>query len=151
VSDCDVCNDFSLLQKATCDEKSYRWGVLKSLCYLIELLSTEEASAVTVTNILPQVVKTAVQVEASYAIFATVGLISSVKKLNSIRVVNNTDADLDFSYDGGASTAFTVLAGTIYTEAINITLSTTTALQMKKGTGETASNGSVYIEGRYNS
>ena len=147
--DCDVCNNPTLLQKATCDEKSFRWSVVKSLCYLIELLSTEEEELLPITVVLPQVAKTAIQVESGYATFATVGLINTTKQLNSLRVVNNTDADLDFSYDGGATVAFTVLAATVYQETLNITLNTTTDLQMKKSAGQTAGVGRVLLEGRY--
>lgn len=151
MSDCDVCNDFELLQKATCDEKSYRWSVLKSLCYLITLLETETTELPPTTNILPQVTKTAAQLTASYTSFTSVGLINSTKQLNLIRVLNGTDCDLDFSFDGGANTAFTVQAGTTYQEEVSLILSSTTSLVMKRAAGQTAGIGSVLIEGRYNS
>lgn len=149
MSSCDVCNNAKLLQAATCDEKAYRWSVLKSLCYIIEALETEEPQVVPETVILPSVTKTAAQVESGYSSFSTIGLVDSVKKLNYLRISNNTDCDLQFSTDGGASVAFTVLAGSTYSRSLNLTVSATTSLQMRKVSGETASIGTVYIEGDY--
>ncbi len=151
MSECDVCNDFALLQKATCDEKSYRWSVVKTLCFIVALLETEEEELPATTTVLPQVVKTAAQLTSSYSSFASTGLLDTTKQLNKVRVVNNTDADLDFSYDGGAETAFTVLAYSTYQEDLNMILSGITSFQMKIADSQTAGVGSVYIEGRYNS
>lgn len=151
MSECDVCNDFSLLQKATCDEKAFNWAVLKTLCAINTSLTTlvEEEDVPPDTVILEQVVKTAAQIEASYGTFASVGLIDSTKKLSYIRVVNTSDVDLEFSYDAGDTTAFTVLSGTQYTRELNLSLSTTTSLQMQKVSGSTATVGQVIIEGDY--
>lgn len=146
MTECDVCNDFNLLAKATCDEKAYRWSVVKTLCFILSTLQDEEVNTLPDTIILPQVVKAAADVPSSYA---SVGLISSAKKLNYIRVVNTTDADIEFSYDGGGVTAFTVLAKTEYKEELNITFSLNSALQMRMVSGQTASFGRVIIEGRY--
>ncbi len=151
MSICPDCDNFAALQRAVCDEKAYRWHVLKSLCYLIELLGAEEAESISVTNVLPQVSKTYTQLNSTYTDFASVGLIDAAKKLNYIRVVNASDTDLEFSYDGGDEVAFTVLKTTTYTETLNLNLSQTTSLQMKKVTGQTATTGKVLIEGRYNS
>lgn len=147
MSECSVCEDAFLLQQATCDEKSFRWNLLKSVCYLIEAVE-QEVVATPTTVILPQVVVTAAEVESDYASYTSLGLVGSTKKLNSLRILNNTDADLEFSFDGGTTTAFTVLAGTSYQENLNITLSATTSFKMQKI--NTAGTGSVYIEGRYN-
>ena len=153
MNNCDVCNNFALLEKATCDEKSFRWSVVKTLCYITTLLTAQEEVEVEepITNILAQVVKTNVQVQADYTTYATVGLINSTKKLNAIRIANDTNSNLDFSFNSGTTTAFTVLAKSTYQEKLNLTLSEMTSLQMKRSTGQSASVGSVYIEGRYNS
>ena len=148
---CDVCNDFKLLQKATCDEKAFRWNILKSLCYIIESLESNEVTPVpsAVTIVLSQVIKTYSQIETGFATYTTIGLVDTTKKLNYLRVVNNTDADLQFSFDGGVTTAFNVVAGTIYERNLNLTLEATTSLHMRKVSGQTAGVGSVYIEGDY--
>lgn len=147
MSDCDVCNNFSLLQEATCDEKAFRWHLLKSLCYLIETLQ-EEAEPLPDTIVLPQVVKTAAQVAASYSTYVSIGLIDSTKQLKQIRVVNQLDCDLDFSFDGGLTTIFTVPSNTVYTDEFKLTLASTMSLQMKISSG-TAGLGNVRIEGSY--
>ncbi len=149
MSTCDVCENFAMLQKATCDEKAFRWSVIKTLCYIVEYLSEDDEEVLPTTNVLPQVTLTAAEVEADYATFASTDLLSSTKQLNQVRIVNSTDADLLFSYDGGGSVAFIVQANTTYTETLNMTFTAITSFQMKKI--NTAGNGSVYIEGRYNS
>lgn len=147
MTECDICTDFELLQKATCDDKAFRWGVLTSLCYITTQLATQETPLPPTTYILTPVTKTATEVESGFASYATVGLITSNKKLNRIRIVNTLDTDLEFSLNTGVSTAFTVLANTTYVEDLNITLAATTSLQMRKV--GTATIGSVIIEGRY--
>lgn len=149
MSNCDVCNNAKLLKDATCDEKAFRWSVIKTLCYITEALNEEESESLPSTVFLPSVTKTAAQVESSYASFSTIGLVNSLKKLNFIRVSNNTDCDLQFSFDGGTTVAFTVFAGSSYERSINLTVAATTSVQMKKVSGQTASNGAVYIEGDY--
>jgi hypothetical protein len=39
--DCSVCEDAALLQNASCNEKSFRWHVLKTLCYISEYLAAK--------------------------------------------------------------------------------------------------------------
>ena len=72
MTECDICNDFELLERATCDEKAFRWGVLKSLCYINDVLSTQELPPALTTYILPQLVKEASEVEADYATYANI-------------------------------------------------------------------------------
>lgn len=146
MTQCGACNN---LYGAICDEKSYRLAILSTLCTLLESI-TNSSFVLPTTAVLDQEVRTASEIEADYATFESVGLINSTKKLNHIRVVNQTDADLEFSYNGGTTVAFTVLSNSEYREDLNMILASITALRMKKVDGQTAGFGRVLIEGRYN-
>jgi len=41
--DCDVCEDFDLLQAAACNEKDFRFSVIKTLCYVVGALAAQQA------------------------------------------------------------------------------------------------------------
>lgn len=150
MSDCDVCNDFNQLQQATCDEKAFRWHTIKALCAIITLLAEEEEEEDLVVSdtVLEQVLIAAVTIESTYSAFASPGFIDTTKQLKYIRIINTSNVDLAFSYNGGEFVAFTVIAGTTYTNNVELILPTLTSFQMKKVSG-TASTGSVYIEGSY--
>lgn len=148
MSDCDVCDNFEALVKATCDEKAYRWHVLKSLCYIIEQLSAEAAPALTPT-VIPQVAWGYSDLAASFTNFASTTFLTAAKQLNFLRVVNTTDCDVDFSYDGGNEIAFTVLKAKEYTSNLPLTFSSLNSFKMKRTAGQSATSGNLFIEGGY--
>lgn len=147
--DCNVCDNAALLQKATCDEKTFRYNILKTLCYLTEVLTVDETELTPASVILPQVTIQAAVIQSTYGSFATIGLIDTTKQLKKIRILNVSDSDLDFSYDGGTNVAFTVPANSPYEDDINLTLAAMTSLVMRRSGGMSASFGKVLIEGRY--
>lgn len=147
--DCTVCNNATLLMNATCNDKDFRWNLLKTLCYLTDLLTQQEQEVEPESTILPQALFTALQVEAGFVNFASIGLLDTTKQLNHIDVLNTTDGDLYFSFDGGVTIAFTVPAGKEYKDDFNLTLGALTSVQMKRVGGEGPSAGYVVISGRY--
>lgn len=149
MSDCTVCDDAILLEKATCYEKDFRWHILKTLCYLTQVLTEEEEEADVQSVILPQVTKTFAQLQASYAAFAPFGFLDTTKRLRHIRIVNSTDADLEFSYDGGDTVAFRIIAGYEYIDDFNLTMASLNSFVMRRVSGDSATNGFVLIQGRY--
>lgn len=150
MADCTVCEDFDLLTNATCSEKAFRWNVLKTLCAITELLVEEDTEVAPETVILPQVQIEAATIESGYASFASVpSFIDTTKQLKNIRVVNASDAELQFSFDSGTKVAFSVLAYSEYKADLNLTLGSLTSFMMRKFSGQTAGTGKVIIEGSY--
>jgi hypothetical protein len=145
---CALCNDPCLnngVIGSQNQQELWRTVVAQALC-AIAGSSLVGGEAV----VLTQKAFTAANLTASFSTYADTTLLDSTKKLRRIRVINNTDSDLDFSLDGGATTKFRVIAGTIYDLEIgNFTAVATTSVQMKRSSGMTATTGSVYIEGSY--
>lgn len=145
MSDCTVCNNSNLLEQATCDEKSFRWNILKSLCYVINLLTVEETTVIPSSVFLPQVPILSAALNLN---FTPINLLDTTKQLKHIRVINSTDADLEFTFDNSI-VAFTVPAFTTFQDDFNVTLGASSLLAIRIASGMTAGIGKVLIEGRY--
>lgn len=140
------CNNLS---EAACSEASYRYNALALLCRIADAIANQN-KPFPITNVLSQVVKTAAELQSGYGSFESIGLITNVKKLNYVRVVNASDCSLEFSYDGGTTVAFTVLANTTYVENLNISFNSVNAFRMRRVSGQSAGFGEAIVEGRYN-
>lgn len=146
MAECTACDDPNLFREAICSDQEFRYFILQTLCKLVSLLSTSSSPN---TYILPQVTKTAAQLAADYAVFADIGFMASQTKLKKLRIVNTSDADLDFSFNGGTTVAFTVLSGTEFNAEYNLTLAAATKFVMRIASGFTANIGKVMVEGSY--
>lgn len=121
--------------------------ICKDACLVKWITDLIEGGSVMV---LPQVVLTAADLAADYVTYANTELLDSTKKLNYVRVLNQSDADVDISLDGGDTTAFTVLAYTSYDRDLNSFVADAQSdVQLKVSDGFTASIGNVFIEGSY--
>ncbi len=149
INRCDLCNEpcikWSIGNNA--QQEIWRTLVAQTLCIIANNTNPGGGGAATV---LPQVNLTAATLASSYVTYADTGLLDSSKKLNYIRVLNQSDANVDISLDGGATTAFTVLAYTSYEKTLGAFVAAAQDdVQLKVSSGFTAGIGNVFIEGSY--
>lgn len=143
---CDKCNEPCINNGAIGNDnmqEQWRTLVAQALCGLVG-----NTPGVAASTLLPQVVKTAAQLTSSYATYANTGFLDSTGKLREFKVINNTDADIEFSIDGGVTTNFRAVANAVSPYSFgNLTITPITNFMMRKS--GTASLGSVYLEGSY--
>lgn len=144
IDECAVCSDPCVRSSAANTELSFRNAILSLLCQFYQTETDAEVAAV----VLPQIVKTAAQLTSSYSTYANTGLLDTSKELRYVRILNDSDAALDFSLDGGATTHFTVPAYSVYDRELGQFIAAAqTSFQMRITSGSAASVGDVKIEG----
>lgn len=99
---------------------------------------------------LPQFSASAATLTSSYATYASPSFIDSGLTLRRLRVVNKTDADIEISFDGGATTYIRVVAGTApQFDLGKQVFDDATDFKIRIASGMTATLSSLYIEGGY--
>lgn len=147
IDECAICTDPCVRSSSINTELSFRNAVLSILCQVYEIETESDAVPAV---ILPQITKTAAELTASYDEYANTGLLDTTKELKHIRVLNDTDAALDFSLDGSANTHFTVPPYSVYQQTLgNFIATAQTSVQMRIAAGSAASTGNVKIEGAH--
>lgn len=146
---CNLCGDPCVGKNPSIgnnnSQETWRTLVAQALCAL-----ATNTPGVAASVQLPQFSATFTQLTSSYAVYASPSFIDSGLTLRRLRVINNTDADIEISFDGGTTTHIRVVAGT--EEQFNlgkIEFSAATKFMIRRSLTMTATVGNVYIEGGY--
>lgn len=138
---CDLCNDpcISANIGAKNMENNWRLLVAQALCAI--------GNGGLTASPLPQAL---IGFGALSGTYADSGFLDAELKLKRLYIANTTDADIQVSLDGGATTHFTIIAGTARDLNIgSLLFAAQTDLQVRTAPTQTASLGSLYIEGGY--
>lgn len=148
---CDICNGTG---PANClrnnigaanSIENWRRAVIEILCGI----SGAIGAGGNVSNV-PQKVIDAATLQSTYGTYASPGLLDATKKLSDLFVTNTSDADIQISLDGGATTAFTVLANDYREIHIgNYTGAATNSFMIRRANSMTAGIGNLTLEGTY--
>ncbi len=146
---CALCNDPCTGANAGIgninSQETWRTLVAQALCGLVS-----NTPGVAATTLLGQTVYTAAELQADFAAYTDTELLDSTGKLKYLKVINNTDANLEFSADGGTTTHFLAIANAITEINVgNVTVADPTDFVMRRQSGSAAGTGSVYLEGYY--
>lgn len=99
---------------------------------------------------LPQFSATAAVLTSTYATYASPSFIDTALTLRRLRIVNKTDADIEISFDGGATTYARILANTeVQLDVGKQVFDAATDFKIRIASGMTATLSSLYIEGGY--
>lgn len=144
-ADCSVCENASLLQNAACNEKEFRWHVLKTLCYIVAYL-TDPPTADSLAITLPLKTIEFGDIGTSYS---DTEFLDDEKSVKFFRAINNTDADI-FLSDSDANDKWFIPANTtkeIDFGSMGQTLVVNENLFIKRD--NSISMGNFYLEGSY--
>ena len=144
---CNLCND-PCINNGNIGNNSmqevWRTLVAQALCNLNQVLA---APVVT----LPEYSLDYEVLDSNYVAYGSISFLNGHTKLKRLRVINDTDAAIEISFDAGVTTFMTVNAGvdTGFLNLGNIVVSDPADMYIQLASGQTPTVGSVTFQGSY--